>query len=391
MSENEGDRPPSLMFIGLLPPPVDGQRLATARMRALFEDTFQLRACDIGPRNPTSPISIASRVHRTAAATLSLLTARVRGCRRLYLAPYSGNGLWLAAFLLGWGRLLGYRIAVHPHSYLAIDNRMAAMAAFTRVGGDRALYICLGASMASALRRRYSAVKRTHVLGNALMVPNASVPRQRRTAGVRPLRLGHLGNLSREKGLDTVLLTARVLADAGLPFVLELVGPASDTETETIAAAVAAHPDHVRRLGPLHASAKDAWYRSLDLFLLPTRHAHEASPLVLWEAMRAGVVPVATARGCIPEDVGDAGVLVADPRPQAFAIAVRDTLEAFRDGREDLDEASERAYARFRQSYRAAAAAFTDLIEEMVGRNGGGGLAEASPPPPGDQDTYNFI
>ena len=374
------DRPserlrPSLIFIGLLPPPVDGQRMATAEMRALLEGSFRLRVHNIGPRDPTS---LVSRLLRTAAAMFALLVARTGGCRRLYLAPYSGRGLWLAAALQGWARVLGYRTAVHLHSHLPVADRLPAMAAFTRAGGDRVVYVCLGARMAAALTSRYAAVKRTCVLGNAILIHDPPA-RRRRTAGDRPLRLGHLGNLNCEKGLDTVLLTARALVDADVPFVLELAGPAAASERTLIAAAVAADPDRVHWLGPLYGRAKDEWFDSLDVFLLPTRYAHEASPLVLFEAMRSGVVPIATSRGCIPDDVGDAGHLVADARPEAFVAAARACLQAYHEGRDDLDAASARAFARYQLLRKTAAGGLAALIAVMSEACGGG---PASDPPP---------
>ncbi len=351
-----------LVFVGLLPPPIDGQRVATAQMQAVLGRSFRLRVLNIGPRDPAS---LTGRLVRIARAISVLCIARTRGWRRLYLAPYSGHGLWLAALLQVSARLLGYRIVVHLHSHLAVNERLPAMAAFTRAGGARVIYICLGVRMAADLSRRYPAAKRTHVVGNALMVPVPSAPRRRRTIGDGPLRLGHLSNLDREKGLDTVLLTAHTLAAAGLPFLLELAGPAKEVERGMIADAVAADPDRVRWLGPLYGPAKDRWFESLDIFLLPTRYAHEASPLVLFEAMRAGAVPIATARGCIPDDLGDAGIVVADTRPQAFAEATRTRLHAYGEGRDDLDAASARAFERFLLLRRSAEDGLAQLVEAI--------------------------
>lgn len=367
------------MFVGLLPPPIDGQRWATARMRALLEPAFELRVLNIGPRDRTH---LTGRLLRIARTMVSLLLARLGGCRRLYLAPYSGCGLWLAAVLLLWARGLGYRTAVHLHSYLAVDSYRLEMAAFSHAGGNQVLYVCLGIRMAAALSRRYAAVKRTCVLGNALMVPvpATAAPRRRRTSPDKPIRLGHLGNLSYAKGLDTVLLTARVLADAKEPFVLDLAGTADDAVLPAITAAVAADPDRVRWLGPLYGRAKDDWFDSLDVFLLPTRHAHEASPLVLFEAMRAGVVPVATSRGCIAEDLGDAGILVSDPQPQAFARATLAVLQGYSKGADDLDAASARALQRYALLWKAAEHGLAGLIDAIGEANGVAGPRLGPPP-----------
>ncbi len=61
-----------------------------------------------------------------------------------------------------------------------------------------------------------------------------------------------------------------------------------------------------------------------DLMVLPSRF--ESYPLIVHEALRAGLPLVATAVGAVPELVGDAAMLVPGDDPEALARAVSDLL-----------------------------------------------------------------
>jgi glycosyltransferase involved in cell wall biosynthesis len=79
--------------------------------------------------------------------------------------------------------------------------------------------------------------------------------------------------------------------------------------------ALAGHTDDVR-----------AYYALADVLALPSHS--EGSPLVLLEAMAAGVPVVATRVGGVPEMVvdGTSGLLVEARDPRAFAVALTRVL-----------------------------------------------------------------
>jgi len=69
-----------------------------------------------------------------------------------------------------------------------------------------------------------------------------------------------------------------------------------------------------------------AWYRRASVYVQASRH--EGFGLAVAEAMLAGCIPVVTAAGALSEVVGDVGVQVARPDPEAIADAVRAGLES---------------------------------------------------------------
>ncbi len=106
--------------------------------------------------------------------------------------------------------------------------------------------------------------------------------------------------------------------------------------------------------------------RRRDLFaqaiLLIIPSFHEGFGLPALEAMTVGVPVIATARGALPEVVGDAGLLV-EPEPEAFKGAMRRVL----DDRAFADRLVARGFERAkRYTWRAAAAAAREAYARAV-------------------------
>lgn len=137
-----------------------------------------------------------------------------------------------------------------------------------------------------------------------------------------------VGRLSSEKGHADLISAFRAIADQdGLPSVrLLLVG--DGPERSRIERLVATLEPRVVLAG--HVT--DPWplLNAADIFVLPSRS--EGSPLVIFEAMSAGLPIVATSVGGVPETLtnGEDALLVAPSQPAALASAlsrlVRDEL-----------------------------------------------------------------
>ena len=125
--------------------------------------------------------------------------------------------------------------------------------------------------------------------------------------------LGHLSNLTKEKGLHIFLDLLRAMTAAEVPVRGILAGPAAKPEDKAlIEAALQELGGRLEYRGALYGEAKNAFYRDIDVFVFPTQYVHEAQPTVLFEAQAAGCKIVSFARGCIPEQVGaDDGLIVA--------------------------------------------------------------------------------
>jgi glycosyltransferase involved in cell wall biosynthesis/predicted O-methyltransferase YrrM len=126
-------------------------------------------------------------------------------------------------------------------------------------------------------------------------------------------------------------------------------GPLHSALAEAVAALP--QPDRVRLLGQRWDVAE--WLDAADAFVLPSES--EGLPLAIIEAMAKGLPVAATAVGGVPEELGSAGRLLADPQhgPEATIEVLVETLTRWANDpakrRRDGDACQARAQALFRE------------------------------------------
>ena len=157
--------------------------------------------------------------------------------------------------------------------------------------------------------------------------------RRRLDLGDKEFVVGWVGRLSPEKGAD-VLLDA-LAQSAEPPVTACVIGDGSERANLAKRAESLGLGPRVRWAG-VHPQA-GALFTAFDAFALSSRT--EGTPIVLFEAMDAGVPIVATRVGGVPDVVSEREAWLVEPeRPDALAAALR-ALRA------DPDEAERRALA----------------------------------------------
>lgn len=130
--------------------------------------------------------------------------------------------------------------------------------------------------------------------------------------------LGWVGRLSHEKGADVMIDAMGELRD--LPVRLTMIGDGRDRKALEARAVARNVADRIRWTGVLPNAAR--LFPAFDAWIMSSRT--EGTPIVLFEAMAAGVPIVATRVGGVPDVVGDAeALLVAPERPALLAGAIR--------------------------------------------------------------------
>lgn len=130
--------------------------------------------------------------------------------------------------------------------------------------------------------------------------------------------VGWVGRLGREKGADILLEALARLND--LPLIASFIGDGAERATLEAQAARLGLGDRVRWHGTRHEAA--SLMPAFDLLALSSRT--EGTPIVLFEAMHAGVPIVAARVGGVPDVVSEAEALLVEPeRPDALASALR--------------------------------------------------------------------
>ncbi len=292
-----------VVMIGSFPPPVGGAAL----VNQMVLDALRSRGTATMPLDVSGPALAHSRslgyhVQRIAANLRVARQARnaAHDAGTLYIVPDAGAGAWYTAGLVGAAGDRFDRIVVHHHSCRYIEEDSRPIAWLTERTRSVATHVFLTKGMSDAFRARYGAVE-TLVATNVRFVAqeaHSSLP----SAASGTIRLGHLSNLCADKGFFAAANTFEAARAHGLDVSLTLAGPILEQMvSQRIAELVTRHGDRVRHLGALSGEAKRDFYRSIDLFLFPTRFRQEAAPLVIYEALAAGVPVLSTDRGVIPE------------------------------------------------------------------------------------------
>ncbi len=295
-----------LTLLGPMPPPINGQSVVMNHMVSKLKPHFAvLRIVDTSEGKSVGWLRTLSKLLRSATAL-----SGVRGSDAVYIAVKAEHGMWLTAAAAGLARIAGARVFLHHHSYSYVRERKPRMVALTRAAGPLAHHIVLSQSMLRDLGNVMPEIHRGLIIGNAGLVDSNLLDLPLKSDG-QGLVLGHLSNLTLDKGIAEVVDLAVALHQAGTQIRLVIAGPITDEESRLqLNRASVALGELFEYRGPLTGEKKRAFFAEITHFLFPSRYIHEAAPLVIYEAMAAGVICVATRRGSIPEQLeGSPGVL----------------------------------------------------------------------------------
>jgi glycosyltransferase involved in cell wall biosynthesis len=294
-------------------------------------DRFEILHLDTSDRRDVGNIGSldARNVWLAGLHGFRFATLFVRGRIDIVYIPVSQNSLGFLSDLLFLIPTLvrGTPIVLHLHGGRYdgfVDSAPAPLQRLARAVFARAeRVIVLGESLKGMLEGLVAADRID-------VVPNG-VPELHRAGGASPerdsrIRVLYLGNLIPGKGYVELLRAAGVLLDEGLDLEVTLAGAVADAEVHARAVAEVKYgADRIRFVGSVDAAGKAALLRSSDLVVLPSYYENEAHPLVLLEAMAAGLPVISTWHAAIPEIVvdGETGLLVPGRDVAALAVAIR--------------------------------------------------------------------
>jgi len=181
-----------------------------------------------------------------------------------------------------------------------------------------------------------------------------------------PLELIYLGRLAPRKGLPETLEALRLARARGVSARLVIAGSGPEEWSLRQQARTLQLGEQVSFVGPAYGDDKAKLLAKADVMLLPSYS--EGLPYSLLEAMAAGVVPLATPVGAMPDVVLDGvhGTLV----PPANPCAIADALVAFDGDRAGLVRMSAACRSRVAGAYSIGrvAADFADLYSGLCAR-----------------------
>jgi glycosyltransferase involved in cell wall biosynthesis len=322
-------------MIGPVPPPYGGVgAIFKAMLESELGDHFRITVVDTSKKDAREIVSDSSVSLRDAWYLARLLVGLARTLRReradvAFLTPVADHSLLREAIGVRLARLAGAGVVCQFHARYQGELFVTGSRLARRLLGrmlapaDRILLLSEG------LRRYFSAdfpAAKTGVLSNFvdtrpyLPLP---VPRPRPADGRSTVFF--LGRLSEQKGVWDLLAAVEPVARAIPGARFRLGGVAEFPEVErAIRSAIAERGlgDRVELLGTITGEAKLAAFAAADVFCLPSHL--ENQPVVILEAMAAGLPVVATRTGVVDEMLtdGEHGLLVPVRDRAALAAAL---------------------------------------------------------------------
>jgi glycosyltransferase involved in cell wall biosynthesis len=296
-----------IALVGPLPPPVHGLSIVTATMLGMLRERAAVEVFDRGwDSSAQGFVTQLVRIARFFAACCS-------GARfTLYLALSGGMGQVFDCLYILVSRAFHQRAFIHHHSFAyahssTITNRIV----FYLVRHQA--HIALSNGMASALVKRYGLERsKVMVMSNAAYFDETSLSARSvaRIEAQSPVRVGFLSNITFDKGFVEFFTVLERLRGLGVKYQAIIAGPVAPAAKQRFDQLRGCAAD-VEYQGRIYGHAKDQFYRDLDIFMFPTKYANEADPLVIHEALRAGVYVIACDRGAIAETLDHGAGLTA--------------------------------------------------------------------------------
>lgn len=292
-----------IYFVGQLPPPVHGFSFANKSvLDCMLRLGLNCRVFDLTPRRQVDPIFRWLRYFWLIILEHKSITA-------IYM-PLSGGYRQLIELLFVLvGTIFKIPIFVHHHSYAYLNNpRWYSRVIFYFLRGSR--HIVLGKEMGVILSRVFFVPSlNISVISNSAYLTVPVDVSHKKSSNI--LRVGFLSNITREKGIFLFFEALRSLRSSAVKVEAYIAGPISEGLRDEFYD-VLSEFSNVKYFGPLYGDVKDRFYSNIDLFLFPTLYKNEAEPVVIWEALRAGVPVLALNRGCISSVLTDGAGWVVD-------------------------------------------------------------------------------
>jgi glycosyltransferase involved in cell wall biosynthesis len=329
----------ALLIVAAEPPPYFGAAVATGRVVAAGRRGY-FRFHHVNVIDPAGTTNMGRVVpanlrlalrHYVQMATL-LVRHREIGAVYVLLGFTNAPAFWRDVGFLLLARVFRKPTIIHCH-----DNRVEAfyrehgwptrrVVRWALHGAPTVAVLCdaiLGAMKRVAPRTRAVIVPN----GLDLESPGAAPPPRHDT----PVVL-YLSQLSREKGFWTTLEIAASTKQQGLRVRFEFAGTWKSPADETRARVWVAEnglESMVSIWGPVSEQRKTELLRNADVLLFPTNLRHEGQPLVILEAMAAGLPVITTDIGCIVDTVehGVTGYVVRPNDTGALMAALRLLLD----------------------------------------------------------------
>lgn len=300
-----------------LPPPVHGAAVINQRVTSIL-DSSRVLGCKVIRLNYARNFQeMHAPAFKKVLYTLSILIRLLKyflvnrpAVTYIAFSPF-GVGFYRDLFFVALARLFCSKPYLHLHGTGLSNEKSKIKAILLRWMLKRSRLILIAPSLYRDVDN-FTHLERTVVIENCVDDPGEYT--KKRSSIIRIL---YLANLDERKGVKTAISIYSKIRELG--YSSELVIAGSDTvhlsknDLELyINYKYPAIADGITVCGPVYGPAKAELFLNADLFLYPSMH--DASPLVVLEALSYGVPVVSSNQGALPDMIahGDSGFISSE-------------------------------------------------------------------------------
>lgn len=302
-----------IFFIGPFPPPVHGQAVSTAHLKQrLEEDGVRVVVFDTSEGLGSLHLRHVRKLARHLLPALLILLGRPAS---VYLSVNANAGMFWTSLIARVVRLKKMPLLLHHHTRSHLVQGHPRLDVLCRAAGSEAVHVTVCPIMDAMIRAAHPLVQKGLTYSNVGVVEAPSnVPEK--AISRRPFVLGHLGNLTIEKGLVRAIETFRAAKASGIAQRLILAGPVQGgAEMKAITEAGMEFGEAFEWRGSVHGQSKESFFADIDVFLFPSLYDNETQGIVNLEALSRGVPVVAFGVCCTTSDLqGPAAATISPER-----------------------------------------------------------------------------
>lgn len=231
--------------------------------------------------------------------------------KTLYRPINAGYGQIYDIIFIIIARIFKVKIFIHHHSFFYLNRKRFLTKTLIKLASERAKHIVLGPKMRDLLQEKYSLNQEIFILSNVFINKEYLPSKKYKSSDF--IVLGHLANLTAEKGVLRFIEIVKFLNRIGLKVIGEIAGPIHDNSVNQIIQNETTKNKFINYHGPVYGDDKEKFLERLDIFLFPTSYINEAEPLVLYEAAKFGCLLVGSTVGCMKEVINSLGGECTDP------------------------------------------------------------------------------
>lgn len=226
----------------------------------------------------------------------------------LYLAPSAGWGQVYDIVTVLIAKLKNIqKLLIHHHSFKYLEQVNFINRIFFSLTKNTSTHIVLCEEMAKKLHATYQG-HQAFVLSNfSILFQNNLIETEKVRQQKDGYKIGYLSNITKEKGGWLIIKLAKELQKNNIPAQVFIAGPCQEPDLEG-ELKNSQRKNILIWLGPVYDEEKQHFFDSIDVFILPSQN--EAEPLVIWEAICHQVPVISYNRGCISDQLQQAGIVL---------------------------------------------------------------------------------